>query len=277
MNTASVRSDDIEKELIGLIPAAGKASRLGHLPCSKEIYPVGFGPAKADGTAEVRVSTTGLLESMHLAGVERAFIILRHGKWDIPAYYGDGAGLEMNLAYLMMRKPYGAPYTLDQAYPFIQNATIVFGFPDILFQPKDAFIQLLARQSATGAPIVLGAFKADNPAKVDMLVTDDQKRVVDIVIKPDQTRLTHTWILAVWNDQFSRYLHAFVADDLRRRRQHLTHANLSEIYVGDVIRTAIKARWPVETVFFNRGAYLDVGTPEDMIKAMSNSNWTDGG
>jgi glucose-1-phosphate thymidylyltransferase len=85
---------------------------------------------------------------MRLAGVTRAYIVLREGKWDIPAYLGDGTMLNMHLAYLMMRLPFGAPYTLDQAYPFVQDALVAFGFPDIIFQPDDAFVQLLARQAA---------------------------------------------------------------------------------------------------------------------------------
>ena len=223
------------------------------------------------------VAATGLLESMHLAGAKEAYFILRKGKWDIPAYYGHGEPLKMHLAYLMMDQPYGAPYTLDQAYPFIQNATILFGFPDILFHPKDAFVRLLERQWETKTDLVLGGFQAENPSKMDMLVVDGQGRVSDIVIKPARTTLTHTWILAVWTARFSRYLHEYVIDDRRTRSKYNVNPNDSEVFVGDVIRAAIKDRWTVETVFFDHGAYVDVGTPEDMINAMSNSNWTFGG
>ena len=264
-------------ERIGLLPAGGRAVRLGPIPCSKEIFPIGFTKVGSEGKMQATVAATGLLESMHLAGAKVAFFILRNGKWDIPAYYGHGGQLKMNLAYLMMGQPYGAPYTLDQAYPFIQNATILFGFPDILFHPKDAFVRLLERQSETETDIVLGGFKADNPAKVDMLVIDGQGRVKDIVIKPAKTTLTHTWILAVWTARFSRYLHDYIADDRRMRSKCNVNPNDSEVFVGDVIRAAIKESWTVETVFFDHGAYMDVGTPEDMINAMSNSNWTSGG
>jgi len=40
--------------------------------------------------------------------------------------------LDMNLGYLIMRLPFLAFPTLDQAYPFVQNALITLGFPDIL-------------------------------------------------------------------------------------------------------------------------------------------------
>ena len=35
-------------EIVGLIPAAGRATRLAPLPCSKELVPIGFQTA-ADG------------------------------------------------------------------------------------------------------------------------------------------------------------------------------------------------------------------------------------
>ena len=263
--------------LVGLLPAGGKATRLGPLPCSKEIFPIGFKSSEPDGKMQTTVAATGLLESMHLAGAKLAYFILRPGKWDIPAYFGHGGQLKMHFGYLIMDQPHGAPYTLDQAYPFIENATTLFGFPDILFHPKDAFVRLLERQSETKADIVLGAFKADNPSKMDMLVLDDKGRVIDIVIKPAETKLTHTWIIAVWTARFSQYLHNYVLEDGRRRSKQDLNGKTSEIYVGNVIRTAIKDGQTVETVFFNPGAYLDVGTPEDMINAMSNLRWTFGG
>lgn len=38
-----------------------------------------------------------------------------------------------------MRLPFGAPITLDQAYPFVHDKIIALGFPDIIFKPDDAF------------------------------------------------------------------------------------------------------------------------------------------
>ena len=94
---------------------------------------MGFRPVDDTGTMRPKVVSHYLLEKMRLAGVSKAFVVLRDGKWDIPAYFGDGGMLDMNLAYLMMKLPYGAPYTADQAYPFLQHSLVAFGFPDILF------------------------------------------------------------------------------------------------------------------------------------------------
>ena len=73
-------------DLIGLIPAGGSATRIAPLPCSKEVYPVGF-QRSADGSVpRPKVACEYLLERMRLAGVNRAYIVLREGKWDIPAF-----------------------------------------------------------------------------------------------------------------------------------------------------------------------------------------------
>lgn len=261
------------EETIGLIPAGGSATRLGQLPCSKEIYPVGFEPDPTDGKMRPKMAATRLLESMRLAGVKRGFFILRQGKWDIPSYYGDGKSVDIHLAYLMMDLPYGVPYTLDQAYPFIRNKTILFGFPDILFRPENAFVKLLERKIRSDAPIVLGIYKADTPSKMDMLKVDDKGRVRDIVIKPAKTTLTYTWIVAAWDGRFSRFQHEYVKADAQARAVSADDSNRAELYLGDVIRAAVKKNWLVETVFFESGVYLDVGTPEDMQKTISDFCW----
>jgi glucose-1-phosphate thymidylyltransferase len=69
-------------DIVGLIPAAGQGTRIGLLPCSKEVYPIGY-----DQCREGRPNAVShyLLEKMQSAGIKKVYIILREGKWDIPA------------------------------------------------------------------------------------------------------------------------------------------------------------------------------------------------
>ncbi|MEW5961030.1 MAG: sugar phosphate nucleotidyltransferase [Chloroflexota bacterium] len=259
------------RELVGVIPAGGQATRIAPLPCSKELYPVGFRPVDEGRSVRPKVVCHYLLEKIRLAGAIKAYIILRAGKWDIPAYLGDGAMLDMHLAYLMMNLPYGAPYTLDQAYPFVQDAMVAFGFPDIIFEPDDAFIQLLSRQVTTEADVVLGLFPADQPHKMDMVDLDDAGRVRDIVIKPQQTSLPYTWIIAVWTPIFTHFLHEYLAKLQTEIFKHKTRkkaAKPDELFVGDIIRAAIQTGLRIETALFAEGHYLDIGTPEDLVNAV---------
>jgi glucose-1-phosphate thymidylyltransferase len=274
MRTSNCNRDkELYREVIGLLPAGGQATRIAPLPCSKELYPVGFRPVDKDCSLRPKVVCHYLLEKMRLAGVTRAYIVLREGKWDIPAYLGDGTMLNMHLAYLMMRLPFGAPYTLDQAYPFVQDALVAFGFPDIIFQPDDAFVQLLARQAATDADIVLGLFPAYQPQKMDMVELGDDGRVYQIVIKPHQTHLRYTWIIAVWTPVFTRFMHEHLAAIQKANEQDIVGDNASEqreLFVGDVIQAAIHDDLRVETVLFPDGTYLDIGTPDNLVQAIHN-------
>jgi glucose-1-phosphate thymidylyltransferase len=262
------------REVIGLIPAGGQATRIAPLPCSKELYPVGFRRVDGDNGLRPKAVCHYLLERMRLAGIDRVYIVLREGKWDIPAYLGDGQMLDMHLAYLMMRLPFGAPYTLDQAYPFVHDALIAFGFPDIIFQPDDAFVQLLARQAATGADIVLGLFPACQPEKMDMVDLDADGRIRQIVIKPVQTYLRYTWLIAVWTPVFTRFMHRHLAAVQSVNGQAGAAGDAvkqRELFVGDVIQAAIESDLRIESQFFPDGTYLDIGTPDDLVKAVRNA------
>ena len=170
----------LKKTIVGLLPAGGTAARVSPLPCSKEIFPIGFHSSESKVGLRPKASAHYLIENMQRAGAQKAYFILRNGKWDIPAYFGDGGMVGLPLGYLMMRRPDGVPFTLDQAYPFVGEATVLFGFPDILFQPGDAFVRLIDRQAETGAGLVIGLFPAHQPQKMDMVDLDPHGRV-DVV------------------------------------------------------------------------------------------------
>jgi glucose-1-phosphate thymidylyltransferase len=251
-------------EMVGLIPAAGQAKRISPLPCSKELYPVGFWRSRDEKDGRPKVACHYLLEKMRLAGITKAYIVLRDGKWDIPAYLRDGSAVDMHLAYLMMSLPFGVPYTLDQAYPFVRDAVIAFGFPDILFQADDAFGHLLARKAASNAAILLGLFPADSPQKVDMVDFDENGGVRQIVFKPRQTELRLTWGIAMWTPVFTDFMHQHLAT-LKE-----SAAAQPELSMGDVIQSAIRNGLRAEAVPVSKDPYLDIGTPDDLVKAIRN-------
>lgn len=263
-----------EREVIGLVPAAGQAGRLGALPCSKEIFPLGF-RADAEGTERPYPVCGHLLESFARADVARAFILLRRGKWDIPALLGDGSSYGIPIAYLAFEPTANVPETLDRAFPFVSEATVALGFPDIVIEPADAYRPLLRRLRQTGAEVVLGLFPTDQSWKTDMVELDDRdrrpgrapaQRVRRIVIKQAESSLRFTWSIAVWGPAFSRYLHEFV-DDGRAAAEEEVH--VEETYIGDVIQAAIVDGMAVIGECFEDGSFLDVGTPQDLRRAVA--------
>ena len=61
---------------------------------------------------------------------------------------------------------------------------MALGFPDILFQPNDAYVKVLERLEANNADVVLGLFPTDKPQKAGMVDFDDSGKVRSIVEKP---------------------------------------------------------------------------------------------
>ena len=116
------------RELVGLLPAAGSAERISPLPCSKEIFPVGFFMSRDTFGRRPKTAAHYLLENMQNAGAEKAFIVIRKGKWDIPAYFGGGEFVPINIAYMVTDATGGVPFTLDKAYSFYKNDLILLDF-----------------------------------------------------------------------------------------------------------------------------------------------------
>jgi glucose-1-phosphate thymidylyltransferase len=248
---------------VGLVPAGGRALRLSRLPCSKEILPLGAPPG---GDGRIRVACERLLEGMRVGGAKRAYVVVGDGKLDIPAYLGDGSIAGLDLAYLTVERSPSTIATLDRAFAFVRDELVLFGFPDIVFQPVDALARLAGRQSETAAAAVLGLFPAARHEQVDMVDADEAGRVRRIVIKPAETALRLAWILAAWTPEFTRFLH-------ERRPALEARAGGREPYVGDAIQAAIDAGLTVDSVAFPDGSFVDVGTPDGLRAAAADERY----
>ena len=256
-------------EVIGLIPAAGRGTRLAPLTGSKEMIHVLLRTSEDDKSSEPKAACEYLLEHMAKAAITKAYLVLREGKWDIPAYFGDGTAFGIHLAYLMMGLPYGPPFTLDQAFPFVRETLVALGFPDIIFESDDAFARLIARQAETRADVVLGLFPTEQPENVDMVEIDNDSNVRQIVIKPPHTSLSHTWGIAVWTPAFTHFMHEHLLTI--RKDFESSKDNKQELHVGDVIQAAIDYGLEVTSVLVSDKPYIDIGIPENLAKVICNT------
>jgi glucose-1-phosphate thymidylyltransferase len=257
-------------DLVGLIPAAGTASRLGPLPCSKEIYPVGLLDDSPTDQPQPKAAILNLLEKMNLAAVSRVLIILRDGKWDIPAYLGNGRAAGLPIGYLLTDIFFGVPFTIDQAVPFVKNAMIAFGFADILFTPQDGFLHLLKRQAESQADILLGLFLSCQSQGEDLVELGKNGRVIKIEVKPAKTNLKYTWLFALWTPTFTRFLHNYVMtikESVRFTKYKAISEKPKEVFLGEIFNAALDAGLHINQVLFKDGNYLDIGTPDNLVKA----------
>jgi glucose-1-phosphate thymidylyltransferase len=243
-------------EIFGIIPAGGTASRMGKLPCSKEVFPMITKEGKIVAVA------SNLLRYYRLAGISKVFFILRKGKWDIPEYYGDGSDFGVHISYLMMNLPFGAPFTINQVYPFLKNEIIALGFPDIIFEPEDAFLHLKSKLLSVDADIVLGIVPSSNCRQSDMIEFDDKGNILNLIIKQSRPDLLYGWFIALWRPSFSEFMDTFLERLLKTNtdgRIRIADGSSREAYVGDVIQDAIKKGMKADYILFRDGHYVDIG------------------
>jgi dTDP-glucose pyrophosphorylase len=255
-------------ETVGLVPAAGNATRMGSLPCSKEIFPVGFAEITREKSPKPKAVCQYLLGAYNRAGISNVFVVVRNGKWDIPAFLGDGASVDLNLCYLVVGENGGPAFTVDGAFPFIRSFRVVFGFPDILFAPDNTFKTLLEHQDSTGADVVLGLFRAEGRSN-EIVETGPNGNIV--AIRRTSRELNHglTWISAVWTPGFSQFLHQYLRAEFIHSPDSLCKSGTpqSEFPVGEAIAAAIEHGISVQGVVFRDGHFLDIGTPAGLYEA----------
>lgn len=257
------------KNIIGIIPAAGHGTRLGPLPCSKEIFPIGF--TKTENGLIPKPIALYLIERMINAGTKKIFIVISKGKWDIPDYLGNGSKFGASITYLIQEKIHGMPFALDLATPWIKNETILFGMPDSIFTPFNAFSQLLNYHNSIEADLTLGAFPTDNPQRFGMIDFDSNATLTDSIDKPQKTYLEYMWGVACWNKRFNDFLHTKIKE--------LSNIE-SELILGKFFQLAKIAGLRVKVFPFRSGKYIDIGCSKRLATTLEtypeSSKWYNG-
>jgi dTDP-glucose pyrophosphorylase len=257
--------------VVGLMPAAGSGQRLAPSPCSKEILPIGF---RRDEHGEVRtqVASHHLFQKFVRAGATRAYVILRDGKWDIPAYFGDGRFLGLDLAYVVVGETIGPPDTLDRAYQFVARDRVVFGFPDILFGPDDVFERLLVKLRDARADVVMGLYAVRDVSGLDMVDADGAGRIRAMLLKPAESALRSAWVCAAWTPAFTAFMHAFMtrerAKDPAQRAPYRTIDAQGDLPMGAVIKAAVDEGLRVYGVEFPHDTFADIGVPDRLAETL---------
>jgi glucose-1-phosphate thymidylyltransferase len=251
-------------DVVGLMPAAGRAVRLGHLPCSKEILPIGV---RTTRSGERRVCVLGefALDEFARAGIEPVYLIVDPAKSDIVEYFGDGERLGLRLDYVSVKSP-STVFSIDAGYPFVRGSVCALGFPDILFPPCDPYSRIIAKLEQSGADIVLGLFPTEHPSMVDMVRCDRSGRVESILVKPAAAPPVYerTWVNAVWRPRFGDFLHNNLERLVQRRAD-----KSRELGISDVVLAAIGEGMVAYGTAVSDHPCLDAGTPETYALALT--------
>lgn len=248
-----------QKKLIGMFPAGGRATRLGSINCSKEIIPV---MAKNNKTIPVGQF---LIDAYENVKVDEIIIITRKEKTDIRGHFSN-TSLHKKFRYIDLQRHWGTPFTLDDAWPYTRDHIIALGFPDIILQPENVFRQLKDKMIHSQADVVLGLFTTNTPQKADMVNSSNTGRVINLEIKPSKTTLTQTWVTAICQPSFTRFMHEFLENEETLFRRN---PERREPFVGTVINAAIDKGFHVDSHQVEGGKCLDIGTPDDLARAQS--------
>ena len=124
----------------GIVPAAGRGSRIQPLAFSKELLPVG---SRFDGGVE-RPCAVGeyLLDRMVLGGADKICLVISPGKSDILGYFGGGFA-SAALAYVVQPQPSGLCDAIFRAAPLVAaDEAVIVGLPDTVWFPETGFTAL---------------------------------------------------------------------------------------------------------------------------------------
>jgi dTDP-glucose pyrophosphorylase len=230
----------------GIIPAAGKGSRIQPLPFSKELLLVGT--QERDGKPRPRAVSDYLIERLVLGGATRLCFVISPAKSDILNYYG-GAVYGVPVCYCIQPEPLGLCDAIFRALPVIDaNEPVLIGLPDTIWFPADGLSCLPADR------LSFLLFPVEQPQFFDAVVADESGRVREIQVKVETPASNWIWGALKMPGATLRALHELW---LRRRDE----------YIGTLINA-----WMAEgnSVWAVRAgtSYLDVGAMNGYLEAV---------
>jgi dTDP-glucose pyrophosphorylase len=169
----------------GVIPAAGRGSRIQPLAFSKELLPVG---GRLDhGRERPRAVSEYLIDRMIRGGADKICFVIGPTKTDVMQYYGEsyeGA----DFVYVLQRAPSGLCDAIFRAVPLIaDNEQVIVGLPDTIWFPEDGVARL------PDGHLSFLLFPVERPEFFDAVVLDPFDRVTEIQVKHAQPASRWIW------------------------------------------------------------------------------------
>ncbi len=255
------RSEGVNLEFVGLVPAAGKARRLGLSATAKELVPLL--ELEGDGEPRLKAACDVLLERLASTPVERLVVVIDPEKGDLLLHLGERSP-EPPLALVPRGSSPSLVHSLAAALPFVGGRRVLLGFPDVLFEPTDALHHLRLDLESHDADLCLGLFPASDCRTTDMVGHDESGRVTAIEVRPATTSLHLAWALAAWGPRLSALIQAAASG---------SDGSGSELQLGSVFQTALAAGLRARAVPFEQGRFLDLGTPQGWLRLRRERGW----
>jgi glucose-1-phosphate thymidylyltransferase len=240
---------------IGIIPAAGIASRLGPLGYPKELLPIAYVADESGGPLRPLPVIEASFRQLRDAGIDRCVVITSDRKTELVRYVGGGGAIGLDVAFLLQTRPDGLAAAVALAAPWTQGCNACLLLPDTIVRPADALRQVRTAFEAAQADLVLGVFPTARPQELGPVRFGADMRVIEVLDKPQATDLQNTWAMAIWGPRFTALLQARVSGG-------------EAASLGEVFHDAIGAGLKVMAVWFPQGQFHDVGTPRGLTAAL---------
>jgi glucose-1-phosphate thymidylyltransferase len=224
----------------GIVPAAGRGSRIQPLAFSKELLPVG---SRTDRGVERPCAVSEyLVERMILGGADKICFVISPGKSDIMQYFG-ASFRSTPVVYVVQSHPTGLCDAVFCAHPVInRDDHVVVGLPDTVWFPNTGLAAL------PDGVLSFLLFPVERPEFFDAVVLSESSQVREIQVK--QHNAASNWI---WG-AFKMPGHVFeTLQRLWRQRQ------CQDEYFGTLVNAYLAEGG--EAVGVKAGqSYVDVGT-----------------
>jgi glucose-1-phosphate thymidylyltransferase len=162
--------------VVGIVPAAGHATRLQPLPVSKEILPIRGRPVM-----------DYLIERMRAAPCSELRVVTRPEKEDVTRH-AESLG-----AVVVHANPRSVSESLLAAMGDLSPTDIVlFGFPDTIWEPVDGYRRLVQAMGTT-YDIALGLFRTDEPERADVVRFTDSWLITAVEVKWEHPSSNWVW------------------------------------------------------------------------------------
>ncbi|SEQ38277.1 dTDP-glucose pyrophosphorylase [Faunimonas pinastri] len=224
----------------GIVPAAGRGSRIQPLAFSKELLPVG---SRLDcGIERPCAVSEYLVERMIHGGADKICFVISPGKSDIMEYYGGSYG-HAAIAYVVQPQPSGLCDAIFSASPLMgRDECVIVGLPDTVWFPERALAEL------PDDKLSFLLFPVEHPEVFDAVVLDAENRVCEIQVK--QSEPASRWIWGAFK------MPGRVLEELR---QLWLERECRDEYVGTLVNAYLAAGGEACGVKAGQ-SYVDVGT-----------------
>lgn len=237
----------MKRKIFGILPMAGKGSRLQPIAFSKELYPVSF-------TGRHFTISEFNIRAMNRAKVDEIKLVVHPTKQDISKYYSSGSYPVSIYYYASKSLPESCLFPINGLH---DEDICLFGLPDTLFSPSDSYIKLKT-ELLNGVDLCLGLFKVIDGSKYDSVKWNKYTNEIEGVCVKSSPPLSN-WIWGIWgaNVKTLKLLKKKILTQKTGRKERLLGVGFDSLAKDGEIKTkAIQLG----------SQYFDIGTMDAVVK-----------